>query len=87
MGKGNRLQRGKKYFQSLTWIRFFFFNEKKSNPNRKMGKVCKQATYRRKNPEDQPGCVQGLKLLGNRRKAHFSKLSFYHKPGKNSSLV
>lgn len=78
MGKCNRPQKGKKYLQSLTRIRFFFFfYEKKSNPNRKMGNRYKQATYRRKKPKRPTRvCAQGLKFIGNRRKANFNKLSF-----------
>lgn len=65
----------------------FFLNEKRATQIETWAKNINRQLTKEKKPKDQSGCAQGLKLTGNRRKAHFNMLSFYHESGKDSSLV
>lgn len=58
MGKCNRPQKGKKYLQSLTRIRFFFFfMRKRATQIEKWATGINRQLIEGKNPKDQPGCV------------------------------
>lgn len=63
MGKGNRLQRGKKYFQSLTWIRFFFLTRKRATQIEKWAKCINRQLTEEKTQKTNQGVYKGSNSL------------------------